>query len=660
MNFKITITAIILLVLIFKNGAAQNNNLKFNLVKGINGKPLGKITAITQDPHGYMWFCGQGDKCIYRYDGNRIISFRQDSLNSNTLGMTNLETMYADDSGIIWIGGDGLDQYNPATGIFKHYKHIEHDPGSLVDNHVSTILKDRQGRLWVGTLRGLDRLNEKTGKFIHYRNEPGNPKSLSDNVVNTIYEDHRGVIWIGTGWRWFNYHPDDGGLNRLETDGTFTRYLHEPENEHSLINNKISSIFEDNRGTFWIGTSGDGLHTMDRKTGSFERHLYNPAKPDGLSRPPFPPGTENEIITFIREDSAGVIWIGSRSFGINRYDTGSKKITHYQNGNGFPDRSTWCAYTSRDGVLWIGTEEANLFRVDPVLKTINNITIGASARSFLDDKNGALWVGTGGNGLRQYDQKNKLIHQFNYVSSDLTGSGTPAIISLFQNQKDTIWLGTQPGGIITFNTNKKQFSRFRYDETFKDSGINWVTTIFQDKEGFKWFGSWAGLFRYNFKDGTVKQFLPDPKDPGSISNERISCALEDRNGDIWAGSFRNKGLDPAGLSRLNKQSGRFRHYLDGFIIDCIYEDSEGTIWTGTGKGLYQLKKGTDNFSPFFDPRSSFEGVYIKGIIEDDYKNLWISTQSAIIKLNPECNKTYIYDSKFGIAPNSPIGSIYKM
>jgi len=94
MNFKITITLIILLALIFKNGAAQNNDLKFNLVKGINGKPLGKITAIAQDPHGYMWFCGQGDECIYRYDGNRMISFRHDSLNTNSLGMTRLTEVF--------------------------------------------------------------------------------------------------------------------------------------------------------------------------------------------------------------------------------------------------------------------------------------------------------------------------------------------------------------------------------------------------------------------------------------------------------------------------------------------------------------------------------------------------------------------------------------
>ena len=46
-------------MVILQHGTAQNNELKFNLVEGPNGKPLGKINAITQDPHGYMWFSGQ-------------------------------------------------------------------------------------------------------------------------------------------------------------------------------------------------------------------------------------------------------------------------------------------------------------------------------------------------------------------------------------------------------------------------------------------------------------------------------------------------------------------------------------------------------------------------------------------------------------------------
>ena len=60
MKIRITINALVLILLFLQPGVAQNNTLKFNLVEGPDGKPLGKIRNIVQDPHGYMWFLGEG------------------------------------------------------------------------------------------------------------------------------------------------------------------------------------------------------------------------------------------------------------------------------------------------------------------------------------------------------------------------------------------------------------------------------------------------------------------------------------------------------------------------------------------------------------------------------------------------------------------------
>src|SRR5688500_15309265 len=104
MGIKITIAAGILLYIISYSGVAQNNEIKFTPINGVNGNPIGKIRNITQDPHGYMWFSGEDAKCIYRYDGNRIIAFRHDNANPNSLGGVEINSVYADDSGLIWIG----------------------------------------------------------------------------------------------------------------------------------------------------------------------------------------------------------------------------------------------------------------------------------------------------------------------------------------------------------------------------------------------------------------------------------------------------------------------------------------------------------------------------------------------------------------------------
>jgi ligand-binding sensor domain-containing protein len=109
-------------------------------------------------------------------------------------------------------------------------------------------------------------LTKKQESSFITRHDPKDPRSLSSNYVWNLYEDHAGILWVATGFPWFNQHPEDGGLNRMEPDGTFTRFKHDPNDPHSLISNKVRAMFEDSRGVFWVGTSGDGLHTMDRKT----------------------------------------------------------------------------------------------------------------------------------------------------------------------------------------------------------------------------------------------------------------------------------------------------------------------------------------------------------------------------------------------------------
>ena len=132
MKKKIHIYNFIFFLLVTYVSISQTTELKFNLVEGANGTPLGKINGITQDRYGYIWLAGNGNKCLYRYDGNRMISFRHDDANPNSLGGSVIQSVYADESGMIWIGmGEGLDQYNPATGMFKHYRNDPRDPGSL-------------------------------------------------------------------------------------------------------------------------------------------------------------------------------------------------------------------------------------------------------------------------------------------------------------------------------------------------------------------------------------------------------------------------------------------------------------------------------------------------------------------------------------------------
>src|SRR5678815_4138583 len=292
----------------------QKGQLDFNLVTGANGITLGKINGITQDKWGYIWFADQNQRCLTRYDGYRMKTYRHNPTDPTSIELGSMECIAADSSGAIWFPTEkGVDKFDPRTNIATHY-HFDLK-SSCQGGFIAQILVDHLGLIWLGTSAGLYNLDEKTGNFTCYSHRDNDPTTLSCNMVRALYEDHEGIIWVGTGLPFDTLK--EGGLNRFDRKtGKFTRYLHDDKDPHSLINDKVRAIFEDSKGVFWVGTQGDGLHIMDKKNGKFERLTYNPVHPEKLSRPPIKKGNDFDHITFITEDLSGAIWIGTYLEGI--------------------------------------------------------------------------------------------------------------------------------------------------------------------------------------------------------------------------------------------------------------------------------------------------------------------------------------------------------
>ncbi len=640
---------------------AQIQQIKFNLVEGTDGVSLGKINGITQDTKGYMWFADQDKKCITRYDGYKMISYSNDSLNPNSLGGTYPECILADSSGIIWIGflGTGLDRFDPETGSFTHFRNIKNDPSSLSSDNVLQILMDRHGILWIGTDAGLNCFDQRTGKFKLYRHDVNDLGSLSNNMVRAIYEDHQGELWIGTGFPW--EIDGKGGLNRFERKtGTFIRYLNDPKDPHSLINNKVRAIFEDSRGIFWVGTAGDGLHTMDRKKGTFERHLYHASKPEQLSRPPIKKGNIEDHITFITEDSNGAIWIGTWQAGLNRYDPITKKVTHYSyldKMSGFTDNTGWYAYTSRDGVLWISTEEANLYRLDPFRKNISHFDVQSPVYAFYEDTSGALWLGTS-EGLIQYNRNKKIVKRF--ANDNLTESMSYGLFEFYEDSKAHLWI-IHYNRLFTFHTKTQTFSQLKnyttQNSVMGEYADRDILTILEDRQGSFWIGAWSGLYKMNRQSGSLTRYnyRNEPKGSGLNPCCAVASLIEDRQGDIWAGT-----LFEGGIIRFNSNTGKFKYYLEGASINCIYEDADGILWAGTVNGLFRRHRGSDVFSLYSDPGSSIGIAEVVRIVEDDEKNLWVSTKSGIFGLDRQRNQVLVIGPNQGVKTSALSQAIYKL
>ena len=638
----------VFLLLLLHSGFTQENAILFSNLDSLNGSPLGKITSICQDPEGIMWFCGQDENCVYRFDGNVLSSLRQNPNNPNSLGVVALETIYVDKQGIVWIGGSSLDQYNPASGVFKHYLHKDSDSTSITKSGITTIFKDSKGNVWVGTFDGLDCLNEKTGKFTHYHHDNRNAKSLSNNTLGVIYEDKRGTLWIGTGFPWLG-GPLEGGLNRMDSQGTFTRYAANPQNPKALVNGKIRAIFEDSKGNFWVGTSEEGLHKMDREKGTFERFLYDPEHPAQLSAPAANPYNKGDCVTFICEDQVGAIWIGSYMEGLSRFDPLTRKMSRYIMGNGFPDSSTWRGFVSSDGTLWVASEISKLlYRADPASESPANMTVGKPVYGIVANPSGSIWICTQGLGLLQFDKNKKLVRQFNHNDDDPHSIQSDTVNSLLQMPgKDSMYICTQRG-VAVMNTETHSLSPLSWNGNKANiTGI--VTNAIVDNQHNLWIGTIGdGLYRYSRTTGTLKQWLPDPNNAASIISNNIAQIMMDNNHDIWFGTFG----DHPGICKFNKGKGDFRVYLPGLAGPSLFEDHDGVTWAGTNNGLFRYDKKQDSFSFFFDEQTGIRTNQIFGITEDRKNNLWVITPSSIIKIDPARSRLFLMAKKFGIPRQS--------
>jgi signal transduction histidine kinase/ligand-binding sensor domain-containing protein len=605
------------------------------------------VGGITQDANGYMWFATSGG--LYKYDGYRFKRYTNSASDSNSLSSTHLETLIADHNGKIWIATwvNGVDLFDPVTEKFIHFKTDPKKPAGISSDTIRAILEDHEGIIWIGTHKGLDRYDPVTKEFQHYRHDPNDRSSLSCDRVRAIYEDKQNTLWVGTGstWQGESAEPDEGGLNRFDRKtGKFISYLHDPNDAHSLINNKVRAIFEDSEGNFWVGTAGDGLHTMNRATGSFERHTYDPAHPEKLSRPPVQEGDDRDHITFITEDALHNIWIGTLGNGINKYDPKLQTITHYGHADssaGFVDNSGWCSYNSRDGVLWMSAWQGNLYRVDPHHKNIPHFFAPGGVSAFTGDSENNIWIGTR-QGLVFKDARTGSSRRFVRDSNKNTISSSD-VSSLCTDNDETIWVGTE-NGLNHLNLRSGNFTRY-VNEPGNTSSITGGTVYCiqggADK-GHLWVGTNEGLNLMDKQTGRFVQFKNDPKDTNSLTSNIVAALLPEKSGDLWVGIYLG-----GGLNYFNHTTAKFSHFLKGLSVFSLLRDASGILWVATDDGIYKENE-TKGFAKTRYVAGGIELTDVLSIQEDNQKNIWAASSLGIFKIDRLSGQVNVYGSNYGI------------
>lgn len=357
------------------------------------------VNELFEDAAGDIWL-GYFPSGIDVVDRQASIfnNYRYSATDSNTVTEGGVLSALKDERGNLWIGaGYGLNYFDSKRQQFTRYRYDPNNPSSMGGNTVLSIEMGADRQLWLGIWSGgLNRLDLDTGKFTHYLPDPDNPTAIRGREGWSVIRDRQGYIWIATeeglnrydpltdSFRYFVPTPEQldgdkvlyarvvyqdkqariwvGGIRGLylfdPATETFTRYHHADNDPSSLSTDFVFALYEDSRSNFWVGTDGGGLNLMDRATGKFTAFTSN----DGLA---------DEVVAGIVEDPQGYLWLGTQK-GIARFDADKKQFRNFDKRHGLNDnlfnRNTPLVMNS--GELFFGNSKGFVV-FDPAAITTN-------------------------------------------------------------------------------------------------------------------------------------------------------------------------------------------------------------------------------------------------------------------------------------------------
>jgi len=276
-------------------------------------------------------------------------------------------------------------------------------------------------------------------------------------------------------------------------------------------------------------------------------------------------------------------------------------VDNWQIPEGLPQTSAQAIARTRDGYLWVGTQEG-LARFDGVRFTVYDSgtepAIPNKDICVLEvDSNGRLWVGTR-SGIATYE--NGRFSSFNRIP-ELEHAYVRAIV---EGSGGRFWVGTENG---LFEIGGGRARAFDASNGLQDSRIR---ALQEDKNGVLWVGTASGLQRF---DG--KRFEAVLLGGADVS---VTAIHEDADGTLWMG---------AGTGALYHQSGdRFELVAPagrlGSVVRVLTRDHDGNLWIGTRNGgLVRYRNG--QFSAL--TTNLFAASDLRSLLEDNEGSLWVGT-----------------------------------
>ena len=497
---------------------------------GVDGLTQSSITKVYSDAAGYLWVGTWGG--LYRF--NREEDRFERILLDNGLEEISVSALFEDSAGRYWIGtrDKGVYLCDNQMNIISHFTR-ESKNMPLNNNNITSIYEDTQKQIWIGSKYGVNKINLRENEVLSFTSE--NSK-LSNNTVRCLVE-WQGKLLVGTFDGIFALDPESGQIVKVAGYDDIN---------HSLSHYSIYAFCVDHDHTLWVGTFAGGINYLNKFTNRFVLH-----------RPEDELNIRTGIYGAITYESPSNLWIATEGYGLLNYNY-QTNTSHYY----LIDPSAHFAFNTNiiksvfyeDGYVWCGTTKGEIYKFNIRTKTFSlyhKYPVEYSIYSIIRDRKGNLWVGGASTefGLTCF-VNDRLVTTFtNNVDEPFYLSNVRCIL---EEEDGVLLLGSTADGLLRFDTNKKQLTKYSNEATVESYRIpnNYISAIVRTKSGEIWVSTYGGgIFQFD-KTEHVKRVMT-ARD-GLLDNN-ICSLVESSDRKLWMSTVN-------GLIMFDPVGGEVRNY----------------------------------------------------------------------------------------------------
>jgi signal transduction histidine kinase/ligand-binding sensor domain-containing protein/DNA-binding response OmpR family regulator len=535
------------------------------------------VLSIADDGEGGMWLA---------MEGVGLCRFRDDRVSPPTKasgsGDTAISKVFRDSTGRVWMAYRRHSLSYLENGEIKNFPEVGQEWGG-----VSTIDEVPRGTLWFGTLKGL--LRYRDGKLKLF----GPAEGINPDIVTDMTVDQRGRVWVSGRALYVAESVEAEKFQHIPVPGTV---------------NSVRSLMEDREGSYWIGTSGNGVIRM---------------RPSAFENIPAGGATIHDSVRTVTRDAEGYLWTGLPGQGLARISPNGV-VTKVETGPGI-DADIWSVYGTRDGAVWIGTR-GGLFRWDKGAMT--NFPEHKLVRAIFEDSTGTIWIGPEARGVICYRNG-----EFTRMAGTI-GTNASIAMAFAEDFSGAVWIGTND---MLIRYREGVATTYAGGGEIPELGVR---AIYPDNDGDVWIGTKrSGLVLFSKGQWFNPSGLREP------FNDLVPVVMEDKTGNLWVGTPKGVMWAPKkeflAVARGQSHEGKFRLLgaADGVRSGAVGFGSQPSACNLGDKLLFATRGGVIAATPSLisinrvPPLLRIERILVDGRPAQNPNNITLSagTRSLLVE-----------------------------